>query len=129
MNNSLALLLGLSAQISEDIFHFILSTSFVAPYKTRINMLAPDYVLVYADFIEDSIVGGMMAPVLKVVPAPSSDEKSPDRMYYDFQGESSAPVCKDVLTNFIIELRDVSGKILEFEPEEYTEILLAFKEK
>ena len=129
MSNGLAMLLGLTAQISEDYFHFVLSTTFVAPYKTKINMLAPDYVLVYADFIEDSIIGGIMAPVLKVVPTPSSDEKAPDRMYYDFQGERSAPVCKDILTTFVIELRDVSGRILEFESEEYTEILLAFKEK
>ena len=129
MNNGLALMLGLTAQISEDVFHFRLTTKFVAPYKTRIDLLSPDYVLVYADFIEDSIVGGMMAPVLKVVPVLSTSEKSTDRLYYDFQGDSPSRVCKDVLTNFTIELRDVTGKVLEFESDEYTEILLAFKEQ
>jgi hypothetical protein len=128
MSNSLALVLGLTSQISTENFHISIENKHTASYKSKIHLLRPDYILVYADFIENSIVGGILAPVLKVIPALSTDSNSSDRMYYDFQGQSTVSLCKDILSTFCIELRDVTGKLLEFDPEEYTEILVAFKE-
>ena len=39
MNSALAMMLGLTSQISEDVFHFKLVSEFIAPYKVRIDLL------------------------------------------------------------------------------------------
>ena len=129
IHNSLALMFGMTNQISNDKFQLPIEDKYVCPYLTKTQLLSPDYILVYADFIENSIVGGIEAPILKVVPSPAIDEDSPERVYYDFQGQNTIGICKDVLTDFCIELRDVTGKILEYDNSAYSEILLAFKEK
>ena len=110
-------------------FHLTFKDKFVCPYHANTQLLYPDYILVYSDFIENSIVGGIEAPILKVIASPSVDEKSTEREYYDFQGQNIIETCKDTLADFCIELRDISGKILEYDSSAYTEILLAFKEK
>ena len=73
-------------------------------------------------------MGGITAPILKIVPPPSPHRSSSGRIYYDFQGQNSVKVCKDVISSFCIELRDVSGQILEFDSSEHTDILLSFKQ-
>ena len=129
IHNNLALMFGMTNLISNEKFHLAIEDTFVCPYLAKPQLLYPDYILVYADFIENSIVGGIEAPILKVVPSPSLHEHSTEREYYDFQGQNNLDTCKDTLSDFCIELRDVSGKILEYDNSAYTEILLAFKEK
>ena len=129
IHNNLALMFGMTNQISNQKFHLTFKDKFVCPYHTNTQLLYPDYILVYSDFIENSIVGGVEAPILKVISSPSVDEKSSEREYYDFQGQNIIETCKDTLTEFCIELRDISGRILEYDSSAYTEILLAFKEK
>ena len=128
MHYTLSNLLGLSSNIKLNRHSFNIADTFTASHKARMNLLAPDYILVYADFIEHSVVGGITAPILKIVPPPSPHRSSSGRIYYDFQGQNSVKVCKDVISSFCIELRDVSGQILEFDSSEHTDILLSFKQ-
>ena len=128
LNGTLAMILGLTIQYSEDLFQFVIEEEFISPYKANLNLIHPDFVLVYADFIDLQIVGGLLAPVLQVVPSPNPDSEETSRMNYDFQDQKITKVCKDVLSSFTIELRNVSGNILEFEPDSYTELLMSFKE-
>lgn len=124
----LALLLGLTADITLNTFDLILKKQHTATHNSKINLLFPDYILVYSDFVESSYVGGCMANIIKVVPSPTLSDTHTDRVHYDFQDQNLIKVCKDNISTMCIELRDISGKLIEFEDQEYTEILLAFKE-
>ena len=78
------------------------------------NIWTPNFMLVYANFIEYSSVGHMAAPILKVVPIEISSENAEYYRYYESKNEETHRVTHSQLNNVRFQLRKIDGHPLNF---------------
>ena len=77
----------------------------------------------YVNIVENSYINGNLSRVLSVVPI----QKTSDRIYHEFSHPNYVPIVVKEFSNILLELRDLNGNYLHFDPDFRTVITLKIR--
>ncbi len=127
MSGSLACVLGLEAA-SRALTEYSISLggrTILGKHPPQLELMYPGYIMLYTDFVENSIMGGKQCPILKVLPAPGYHLPSKtNSVHYDFNSTANVRMCKGVVRQLSFQLRDITGNLVLFDSKAPCELLL-----
>ena len=124
MRTPLAVILGLSESDEDEDFVIDLHTAVGGFYTPKLDLLYPDYILLYAEnFVENSVVGGLQIPLLKIISAPQFLSARVNT-HFDFNSSNLVKFSKPAISQLCFTLRDITGRILQFDDGSVTECQL-----
>ena len=77
----------------------------------------------YVNIVENSYINGNLSRVLSVVPI----QKTSGRVYHEFNHPNYVPIVVKEFSNILLELRDLNGNYLHFDPDFRTVITLKIR--
>lgn len=101
-------------------------------FESNINYKAwvPNYMLLYANFIEYSPFGSSVVPVLRVIPLEQQNKSNYSYRFYEPKKDEYHPVTFSQVQNVQFQLRTIDGRLIEFQREDVKVILsLKFRER
>lgn len=92
---------------------------------TKLNVLKPNYLMIYTDLIEPNIVGSSFANLLKIVPIVGSDSYRNE----EFKHKEFHPLSSTLIKNINVTIRSHSGNLINFDEKNKVFLNLFFVRK
>jgi hypothetical protein len=116
MKNTLAVMLGLTDNDTQDEIEIKLIHGKVlsAAFHPKMDLLFPDFILIYLEgMVESSVVGGTKIPLLKIIPAPNFNSQH-EKNHFDFNSSNKVKLAQSSFQTITYTLHDITGRILKF---------------
>ena len=124
LTNTLASILGVSDPLNELSETTIsIDPRYRGSFPYNLNLHYPNYIIVYADFVENSVIGGSECSILKILPAPKPGVQSRST-HFDFSSPGHTRIVKNTLSQLQFELRDIAGDLIETDSPSSTSLMI-----
>lgn len=92
----------------------IFDTQIVAPFKfgeINLSYFIPKYLMIYADFINPSLMGGNLLKILKIIPVSESPN---NYVLYEIENKEYLELQNNILDTLQFEIRGHDGNLINF---------------
>ena len=100
--------------------------SFCFEGKMNYKAWLPNFMLLYANFIDYTSIGGVQAPVMKMIPLFHDDLEDTDYRGYEPKNTEYHKISYSQLESLRFELRSIDGRLIKFDSPR-SKIILSLK--